>query len=90
MDIFPNQIFKNKSLKTDIQLRFLNRLSQSLNNGYPLLAALEAFQWDYELRKPAERIILSLRNGVSFDKALEEADFHPTITSFYILQKMVI
>ncbi|TXL67964.1 chromosome partitioning protein ParA [Cerasibacillus terrae] len=87
MDIFPNQIFKNKSLKTDIQLRFLNRLSQSLNNGYPLLAALEAFQWDYELRKPAERIILSLRNGVSFDKALEEADFHPTITSFLYFTK---
>ncbi|HEY4602629.1 MAG TPA: type II secretion system F family protein [Cerasibacillus sp.] len=82
MGLLKKKIFKNNPLPKETQLKFLNRLSRALKNGYPLLTALEAFKWDPDLLKPISQITTSLQNGYSFDKALEKAAFHPAITSY--------
>lgn len=78
------QIFKKRQSKLpdQLQLRFIKRLHRLLNNGYPLLEALEVIMWDKELEKLASRFILSLKEGKPLDEVFEENKFHPTIYSF--------
>lgn len=71
-----------KSLSPDIQLRFLQRLQRLLNNGYPLLAALEIIKWDKQLINVSTQIIYSLRNGDAIDEAFEIAKFDDTIIAY--------
>ncbi|WP_072887595.1 competence type IV pilus assembly protein ComGB [Ornithinibacillus halophilus] len=67
---------------SDIQLKFLNRLSRSLNNGYSLIDALETIKWDITLLPIVNPILTHLKNGKSLDQAMELARFHPSITSY--------
>src|SRR5699024_272860 len=76
--IFP----KRKLLADEIQLRFLKRLSRLLENGYPLIEALEIIQWDQKLAPLSEQIINLLKSGDTIDQAFDKTKFHPDITSY--------
>lgn len=73
----------NKVMSKDLQLRFLKRLARLLDNGYTLVEALETIKWDKQLDTVASSIINSLKNGSTFDEALENTrGFSPAITSY--------
>lgn len=78
------QIFMRPQSKypEHIQLRFLKRLVRLLENGYPLLEALEVIAWDKELMTMANHFITSLKAGKRFDDIFEELNFHEMICSF--------
>ncbi|MFD2045995.1 competence type IV pilus assembly protein ComGB [Ornithinibacillus salinisoli] len=78
---------RKKSLKSDLQLRFLHRLARSLNNGYSLLRALETIKWDPSLEETADQVIIMLRNGDPIDHAFQKVGFHSTICSYLFLSR---
>lgn len=73
---------RRQTLTTTIQLRFLKRLSRLLDNGYPLIEALDIIQWDLNLSPISQQMITLLKNGFPIDQAFEQAKFHPDITSY--------
>ncbi|RDW19189.1 chromosome partitioning protein ParA [Oceanobacillus arenosus] len=80
-------IKRKKKLPGEIQLRFLKRLQRLLENGYPLLEAMETLKWDKNLLPVATQIIESLKDGMTIDQAFERAMFHQSITSYlYFVQ----
>lgn len=89
MDIFLKRFTKtrNKKLPKEVQLRFLKLLHRLLNNGYPLLSALESIQWDKQMIEPATQITTALKNGLTIDKAFEQATFNHSITSYLYFVK---
>lgn len=89
MDSFLKKFIKtrNSKLSKETQLLFLKRLYRLLENGYPLLAALEIIKWDKQMIKPASQIISSLKNGNSIDLAFDKASFHDSITSYLYFVK---
>ncbi|QKY69319.1 competence type IV pilus assembly protein ComGB [Lentibacillus sp. CBA3610] len=68
--------------KKELQLRFLRRLSRLLNNGYPIIQALEIIQWDSQLKSISSSVMLSLKSGKHFDEALEAIHFKQSITAY--------
>ncbi|RDW21935.1 competence type IV pilus assembly protein ComGB [Oceanobacillus chungangensis] len=89
MDLFLRRpfIIHKKKLPKEIQLRFLKRLHRLLENGYPLLEAMETMKWDKSLQPIATHIITSLQNGMTIDRAFEKARFHQAITNYlYFVQ----
>src|SRR5699024_5427232 len=80
LTIFP----KRKLLADEIQLRFLKRLSRLLENGYPLIEALEIIQWDQKLAPLSEQIINLLKSGDTIDQAFDKIKIQPDITSFVV------
>jgi len=70
------------SLKSDVQLRFLQLLNRLLVNGYSILEALTTIKWNKGMGEPAEAIISFLKDGKPIDEAFEEAGFHYAITSY--------
>ena len=78
---------RKKGLPDEIQLRFLKRLLRLLENGYPMIAALEIIKWDKQLLRIANRIITSLKSGIPIDQAFEQAKFHHTITAYLYFVK---
>jgi len=72
----------NNAPKKELQLRFLHRLSRLLNNGYPIIEALDIIQWDTQLKPIASSVIASLKSGSHFDEALEKIHFNQTITAY--------
>lgn len=84
MDLYLKKHFmrKRKSLSSEWQLRFLNRLFRLLNNGYTLNEALEVIKWDKAMASTAERIIVHLKNGWPFDEALGKEQFDDSLTSY--------
>ena len=78
---------RNQKLANDIQLRFLKLLYRLLNNGYPLISALESIQWDKQLIGPATSMMTTLKNGLSIDQAFNQAGFHRSITSYLFFVK---
>lgn len=76
-----------RQLKPELQLRFLQQLAKVLTNGYSLLSALETLKWDRSLALLAENTINKLKNGIGFDKALEELKFNPLITTYLYFSK---
>lgn len=74
--------YKTKRIPQELQLRFLNRLSRLLFEGYPMIEALEVIKWDKEMINIANQIIPSLKRGHPLDFALQEANFHSTITNY--------
>lgn len=75
-------ITPRKKIKPEEQLRFIQLLDRLLDNGYPLLDALEAVEWNKEMRIPAQMITKCLKDGLTIDKSFELAGFHPVITSY--------
>lgn len=89
MDLFLKQFItkRKRKLPHDVQLRFLKRLHRLLENGYPLLEALEMYTLDKQLKKPAESIATALKNGTSLDAAFDQAGFHQAIIAYlYFVQ----
>ncbi|WP_067730397.1 competence type IV pilus assembly protein ComGB [Oceanobacillus damuensis] len=83
MDLFQKRfLIRNKTLNSDLQLRFLQLLYRLLTTGYPLLDALETIKWNKETKHIADLMIASLRDGLTIDEAFEKAAFHPMITSY--------
>ncbi|MBY7143383.1 type II secretion system F family protein [Virgibacillus sp. NKC19-3] len=84
MDISLKRFIRIRKDKrsSDIQLRFLKRLNRLLNNGYPLIEALEVIKWDKQLIIPATEITDAVKNGYPIDKAFDKAAFHQTITTY--------
>ncbi|WP_337019683.1 type II secretion system F family protein [Oceanobacillus massiliensis] len=74
--------FRRRKLSNTLQLRFLELIHRFLSNGYTLLEALEAMQWDKEMESTAAVMIASLKEGYSVDQSFEKAAFHPTISSY--------
>ncbi|SFA71253.1 competence protein ComGB [Lentibacillus halodurans] len=72
----------NNSPKKELQLRFLHRLHRLLNNGYPIIEALEMIQWDNQLKSIASSVMTSLKSGSHFDEALERVHFNQAITAY--------
>lgn len=72
--------FKRSTLPNTIQLRFLKRLLRLLENGYPLIEALETMKWDGSLKKTASRMIALLKSGMPMDIALEKCNFNQAIS----------
>lgn len=84
-NFFP--ICKKKRLTGDFQLRFINRLIRLLDNGYPLIDALESLRWDKNMDIIAASLINHLKNGKSIDVAMSELEFHESITNYlYFVQ----
>lgn len=73
---------RKKKLTSGLQLRFLKRLTRLLNNGYPLINALEIIQWDKQLLTTSQLISQDLRDGYSLDESLERTGFNHTITAY--------
>ncbi|WP_099158493.1 competence type IV pilus assembly protein ComGB [Virgibacillus ndiopensis] len=73
---------KPKTIRKELQLLFLKRLSRLLQNGYTLIEALEVIKWDKNLEKPASNVIEALKNGSSLDQAFDKAKFNPIVTSY--------
>ncbi|MEN1970575.1 competence type IV pilus assembly protein ComGB [Lentibacillus sp. N15] len=73
---------RHKTLKKELQLLFLNRLSRLLKNGYTLIDALEIIQWDAALKLPAATITACLKNGSRLDQAFEQSQFNSIVTSY--------
>ncbi|GAA0602539.1 hypothetical protein GCM10009001_19370 [Virgibacillus siamensis] len=72
-----------KMMSNDLQLRFLKRMVRLLDNGYTLVEALEIIKWDKQLDQVASTIVTSLKNGRTFDEALENTGrFSRAITSY--------
>ncbi|WP_085991915.1 competence type IV pilus assembly protein ComGB [Oceanobacillus senegalensis] len=74
-------VHKNKMSK-EKQLRFLKRLTRLLQNGYPIIQALEVLKWDKDMTESTTIITYSLKSGKTIDRAFEEAHFHHFITSY--------
>src|SRR5690625_6295465 len=82
---------RKRTLSPALQLRFLQRLSRLLSNGYPLIASLDRIQWDRQLIRTAKQIKTALKNGEAIDKSFERAQFHSSITAtFYLFRDVVI
>ncbi|SES83396.1 competence-related pilin export protein ComGB [Oceanobacillus limi] len=74
--------FYRNTIPSELQLRFLHRLTRSLNNGYPLLEALETIKWDHTLHDIADQMMHELKEGVNLDQTFSNAGFHPTISAY--------
>lgn len=61
------------------QLQFLKRLHRLLDNGYPLVTALEVLRWDVQMELPVSIIHHSLKAGRHLDEAFSDAKFHQLI-----------
>lgn len=81
------EIFNNRRLPSEIQLRFLKQLARLLENGYSMIDALEVLKWDKQLIIAADQMIESLKHGISIDEAFERAKFHHTITTYLYFVK---
>lgn len=78
---------RKKQLTTDLQLRFLKRLTRLLGNGYPLIEALEIIGWDKQLISTSRHVSNDLRAGYALDESLDENGFHHTIIAYlYIVR----
>src|SRR5690625_2594051 len=76
------KINKKRHLSENLQLRFLTQLQSFLNNGYSLLEGLERVKWDKQMISIADLMIHALKKGVPIDRALEDANFHYTVTAY--------
>ncbi|WP_163969989.1 competence type IV pilus assembly protein ComGB [Oceanobacillus halotolerans] len=88
MDLLQKKHFMKRNPKTlnkTLQLRFLNRLSRLLGNGYTLLESLEVMKWDKQLAATASDIISLLKDGIPINHAFEKVAFSKTITSYLYL-----
>src|SRR5699024_12045825 len=73
---------RKKQMTTNLQLRFLKRLTRLLGNGYPLIEALEIIGWDKQLISTSRHVSNDLRAGYALDESLDENGFHHTITAY--------
>lgn len=73
---------KKKALATDLQIRFLKRLTRLLVNGYALIDALLIIEWDKQLISTSQHVNIDLRDGYSLDEALERSGFNHAITAY--------
>jgi len=71
---------RRRTLSNTLQLRFLKRLLRLLENGYPLIEALETMKWDSSLKKTASRMIALLKSGLPIDITLEKCNFNQAIS----------
>lgn len=71
-----------KKLSESLQLTFLKRLYELLQNGYSLLASLEALTYEKRFVPYVELIVKELRKGLAIDEAFHRANFHQSITSY--------
>src|SRR5690625_1580573 len=76
------KIKESQPLTESTQLIFLKRLHRLLDNGYPLINALEALKWDKSMIKTVNTITFHLREGKHIDIAFNEATFHETIVAY--------
>src|SRR5690625_3586563 len=76
------KIKKGSPLAESTQLIFLKRLHLLLDNGYPLIDALETLKWDKSMIKTVNTITFHLREGKQIDVAFNEATFHETIVAY--------
>ncbi|MEN2765997.1 competence type IV pilus assembly protein ComGB [Ornithinibacillus xuwenensis] len=76
-----------QQVSTQLQLRFLQRLSRVLSNGYSLLSALETLRWDKTLHTITNPIIADLKSGLSIDQSLEKLRFNEFITTYLFFAK---
>lgn len=79
---------RKSRLGPKLQLRFLQRLYRLLNNGYPLIYALEMMKYDKELQQCANKIKVNLIKGLTIDEAFDKANFDSTITSYLYFVRM--
>lgn len=70
------------------QLQFLQRLHRLLNNGYPLIEALNMMKLDSDMEDYATTIKTNLIKGLPIDQAFEKARFDSTITSYLYFVRM--
>ncbi|WP_188453668.1 competence type IV pilus assembly protein ComGB [Virgibacillus oceani] len=85
MDLYLKKFLtriKHKTIRKELQLLFLNRLSRLLHNGYTLIEALEVIKWDKNLERPSTIIMEALKNGATLDQAFEKARFNTIVTSY--------
>lgn len=74
-------LLRENKISGDLQLRFIKRLVRFLDNGYPLIEALEAMKWDQSMVNTATMLIGHLKNGKTLDVALTELNFNEAITN---------
>lgn len=76
-------IYRNKAkLNEENQLLFIERLYRLLQDGYPLVQALKAIEWNEELISSARLMKAELMNGKYIDEAFQAAKFHHTVVSY--------
>src|SRR5699024_2471814 len=73
---------RRNKLSERMQLLFLKRLYDLLQNGYSLLASLEALTYEPKFVPYVELIVKELLRGATVDEAFQQANFHGSITSY--------
>src|SRR5690625_2076190 len=81
---------RKRTLSPALQLRFLQRLSRLLSNGYPLIASLDRIQWDRQLSRTAKQIKTALKNGEAIDKSLNAPNSILQLPLTFILLEIVV
>src|SRR5690625_3152888 len=86
MASFLKKVLKNPTnepkLTEQTQLHFLKRLHRLLENGYPIINALELMKWDKQMDQTISILNLALKEGNTLDESFEKACFHDTIIAY--------
>lgn len=84
MDISIKNLYRKRQTELDPkkQLLYMDRLLYFLQNGYPLLQALDRMRWDKRLQALASQSKHLLQKGQSFDYVLQELGFRRRLYSF--------
>lgn len=75
-------LFNKNKLNESLQLTFLKRLHELLQNGYSLLASLDALIYEKKFNFAVTTIVATLREGEPIDIAFQRAYFHSSIISY--------
>jgi len=85
MDIsLKKMLFKKnkKELSLTLQIQFLKRLHQLLDNGYPLIHSLRLIQLEKKFKVVSSTLEELLINGTTLGSAFKKLHFHTLISSF--------
>lgn len=77
-----NILFNKNKLSEPLQLTFLKRLHELLQNGHSLLASLDALIYEKRFHYAVSTIVDTLRQGEPIDLAFQRANFHSSIISY--------
>src|SRR5690625_6254212 len=76
MASFLKKFLKNPTnepkLTEQTQLHFLKRLHRLLENGYPIINALELMKWDKQMDQTISILNLALKEGNTLDESFED------------------
>lgn len=84
MDFLRKNILtsRKKQPSIELQLRFINRLYQLMNNGYSLIESLKILSFERDLKKLSSISEIELLKGKTFSEVLKKLNFTPLIYNY--------